>query len=271
MKWFLALKEGHAFENYSKLVQVAIYTAQKYTSLSPFFIYDGHDNFLTDWLKTRNVPIIYRRSFIYDELKRMSERKNDTNILSIGSGAFLRTEIPQICVEQNIRDEFVLYTDVDIMFRRDVTDSLEKLAPEYFAVAPEFDKTDYKQMNSGVMLMNVKKLRSEDENFRKFIVKNLESFVANAWDQTAYINYYKGRFFGFKWDKLAPELNWKSYWGNYDTAEIIHFHGPKPFYRPFFDGDKTPEELITLLPLLTAEYVELCRIWDDYYTKSLHL
>lgn len=269
MKWFLALNEGHAFENFSKLVQVAVHTAQKYTSLAPHFIYDGTDNFLTDWLEKRNVPIIKRRSFIYDELKKISEKKNDKNTLSIGSGAFLRTEIPQICLEQNITDKFVLYTDVDVMFCGEIFNSLEQLAPEYFAVAPEFEKNNYKRMNSGVMLMNVKNLQAKDEEFKKFIVQNLETLVTNAWDQTAYISFYKGRFFGYKWSKLAPELNWKTYWGNYDKAKIIHFHGAKPFYRPLFDGDKTPEELKPLLPLLTKEYDELCQIWEDYYAEAI--
>ncbi len=145
MKWFLALNEGHAFENFSKLVQVAVYTARKYTSLAPHFIYDGADNFLTDWLAARKVSIIRRRSFAYDALKEISERKNNTDILSIGAGAFLRTEIPQLCRELNITDDFVLYTDVDVMFRRDVVDDLAKLSPRYFAVAPEFDPKDYKK------------------------------------------------------------------------------------------------------------------------------
>lgn len=33
---------------------------------------------------------------------------------------------------------------------------------------------------------------------------------------------YKGR-----WDRLAPEYNWKPYWGLNPNAKIVHFHGIK--------------------------------------------
>ncbi len=123
-------------------------------------------------------------------------------------------------------------------------------------------------MNSGVMLMNIKNLQEKDVDFRKFILRNLETLVADAWDQTAYKLFYKGKLFGFRWDKLEPELNWKTYWGNYQKAKIIHFHGAKPFYRPHFNGAETPEVLKPLLPLLTKEYEELSDVWEDYYLKS---
>jgi hypothetical protein len=267
MKWFFALNESHAFENFSKMVQVAVHTAQKYTSLVPHFIYDGKDNFLTDWLAAKNVSIIRRRSFIYNELNRLAEKKGNENILNIGSGAFLRTEIPQLCHELNFTDDFVLYTDVDVMFCGEVVDLLEEKSPKYFAVAPEFERNDYKKMNSGVMLMNIKNLQANDADFRKFILQNLEKLVADAWDQTAFRLYYRGKLFGYSWDKLEPELNWKTYWGNYESAKIIHFHGAKPFYRKSFAGENTPAELKPLLPLLTKEYDELCDVWEKYYSE----
>ncbi len=38
MKWFFALNEkGNEFDNYAKMLKVAVYTAQKFTSLNPYF------------------------------------------------------------------------------------------------------------------------------------------------------------------------------------------------------------------------------------------
>ena len=100
MKWFFALNEnGNEFANYAKLLKVAVYTARKYTSLEPHFIYDGEENELIDWLRARSVVIINRRSFLYNELARIAERRGDPTFLAIGAGAFLRTEIPQMTEE----------------------------------------------------------------------------------------------------------------------------------------------------------------------------
>jgi len=67
---------------------------------------------------------------------------------------------------------------------------MEKIQPKFFAVAPEFDITDYRAMNAGVMLMNLKNLREQDDAFRKFISNNLEKLVDMAWDQGAYRTFY---------------------------------------------------------------------------------
>lgn len=74
----------------------------------------------------------------------------------------------------NIRDKYVLYTDTDVMFMDEVAGGLKPLAPKYFAVAPEFTKDNYEEMNSGVMLMNLQNLRKKDSNFRRFMSKNLD-------------------------------------------------------------------------------------------------
>lgn len=70
MKWFFALNEhGNGFEDYARMLKVAVHTALKYTSLSPNFLYDGKDNNLTAWLKDRGVNIIYCRSSFYEQLE----------------------------------------------------------------------------------------------------------------------------------------------------------------------------------------------------------
>lgn len=264
MKWFFGLNEqSSVFEDYSKMLKVAVKTAQKFTSLEPHFLYDGEENSLTKWLTERNVRIIKRRSFLYSQLAEIAEKRNDRNYLTIGSGAFLRTEIPQVSLEENFDDEYVLYTDIDVMFQKDVTE-LEKLRPKYFAVAPEFDRRKYKEMNSGVMLMNLKNLREVDEKFRRFMSDEIEMLVNNTWDQTAYRVYFKTFYGGYKWSKLPIEFNWKTYWGKNDSAPIIHFHGPKPTQRDLLFSDKCPKEIEVLRPLADENYQYYCDEWNKY-------
>lgn len=268
MKWFFGLNEqSTVFEDYSKMLKVAVKTAQKFTSLEPHFLYDGEENSLTDWLQKQNVIIIKRRSFLYDKLAEIADKRNKTDYLTIGAGAFLRTEIPQLSVEMNFQDDFVLYTDLDVMFQHEVVSGLQKFSPKFFAVAPEFSKDNYKEMNSGVMLMNLKNLREIDEKFRAFMIKNIETLVDSAWDQGAYKRYFKTIFGGFKWDKLPVEFNWKPYWGKNDSAKIIHFHGPKPTQRSILFSDRMPADLGVLLPLANADYKDFCASWDDFFAQ----
>jgi hypothetical protein len=283
MKWFFALNEnGSQFENYAKMLKVAVHTAQKFTSLQPHFLYDGQENHLTDWLRKRTVTIINCRTFLYEKLRELAERDNNSDYLAIGAGAFLRTEIPRLTLERNFTDEYVLYTDLDIMFLTEVVDFLEKIKPRYFAVAPEAYLSDsnpkdsisnYNKMNSGVMLMNLKNLQANDEKFKNFMMREISNreisnLVKDAWDQTAYKKFYKKRFFGYKWDKLPPEYNWKPYWGDYSNAKIIHFHGPKPFHKEMLSVKNVSEPAKPLLSWVTKQYFELVETWEKYYSET---
>ena len=62
MKWFFALNDSSpAFDYYAGMVQVAVLTARKHTTLEPVFIYDGSENRLTDWLADRQVRLVPAR------------------------------------------------------------------------------------------------------------------------------------------------------------------------------------------------------------------
>ena len=113
-----------------------------------------------------------------------------------------------------------MYTDCDVLFLKDF--DLAKLKmPEYFSCSTQFTKYNFLDFNTGVMLMNVKKLRESHTDFVEFIKKNFKILV--AFDQTAYQIYYHG-----KNTKLPIAYNHKPYWGVGKNAEILHFHGAKP-------------------------------------------
>ncbi len=213
---------------------VAVHTARKFTSLVPNCVYDGGDNDLTAWLKKHNVRIVRHRSFIREQLTELGRQKDNPHLAAGLAGAFARVELPDLVVKLG-NPSRILYTDCDVFFTGEVVPELEASCCEYFAVAPETDKEDYVAMNTGVMLMNMERLRESLPDLRKYILANLYELEKESWDEAAYRWYYRDAN-GPLWDRLRPELNWKPYWGDNPQAKIIHFHGPKPFQQNHFDS-----------------------------------
>jgi hypothetical protein len=101
------------------------------------------------------------------------------------------------------------------------------------------------------------------------IKEHLKTFVAKAYDQTAYISYYQGRTIvdlpfiklrrQARWDKLDPKMNWKPYWGINSDAYMIHFHGPKPFMRQAINKGTASQ---SLLKLSSDTYYHYCDSWQ---------
>jgi len=264
MRWFFALNEAcSTFPLYADLIKVAVLSARSHTKLTPCFLYDGQPNALTDWLEARGVAVVQHRSKFRERLKAMSKECKRPDIFRIGSGAFLRVDLPEVIVRLGWSDERILYTDCDVMFARDPEPDLSRVRCERFAVAPEFDPGDYDRINTGVMVMNVPSLYRDREPFARFIWRNLDRLVDTAWDQEAYRLYYRRKlpFLPNGWSRLAPTLNWKPYWGENAAASIIHFHGPKPFHEEMVRNRQVPAEL---LRLGSQAYFTYCSLWRQY-------
>lgn len=252
MDWFFAINESSAaFDIYTQLAKVAVHTALTHTSLRPRMLYDGRENVFTSWMRHRGVDIIFAESYLKNELPKLSGLVTPA-FITLLPGVFLRMELPLLGLRLKTEDT-VLYTDCDVMFRGEVTTDLYRLACTYFAVAGEFEPDDYYNINTGVMLMNLRRLREVDALFRAYVRAHLDELVNQAWDQGAY-----RRFFGWErgallWDRLPPTMNWKPYWGDAADATIVHFHGLKPYEceRP------RPE----LLHLTHRDYQKLAREW----------
>lgn len=255
MKWFFAINEASpGFEIYSQMIKVAVYTAQQNTSLEPYCIYDGEDNELTDWLQKNGVKIIYHRIPHYEKLQTQYPLYS-----TVAFGAFLRIEIPKIVEIYEMPDEYVLYTDCDVMFFHDVVDYLEGVTCEYLAATPEHDPNNWEYFNSGVLYMNVKNLQKTQKEFDDFIDKNLDQILQLAYDQGAY-----NLFFKDKWDRLDIQLNWKSYWNFTHEAKIIHFHGPKPTQAEEIKNQIAPASSMVLA---NSFYWLNTGIWQFIYEK----
>lgn len=263
MQWFFALTEDStAFRPYAEMIMVAVHTARRFTSLVPHCIYDGGENEFTDWLTKHDVRIIRYRSFLRAALTELGRQKGNPHLAAAISGAFSRVELPDLVTDLGSPSR-VLYTDCDVIFCGEVVPELEAHRCEYFAVAPESTLGDYVNMNTGVMLMNVDRLRESLPEFREYISKNLADLERESWDEAAYRWYYRNEN-GPLWDQLRPELNWKPYWGDNPEARIIHFHGPKPFQQNHIDTH-WPE----LRYFTGGSYEAVVKQWSDLLREAL--
>ena len=258
MQWFIGINEGcPAWPHYADLARVAIHTALLHTSLRPLCLYDGKENEFTHWLKRRGVRIIPCRTFLHDDLARLGERRQNPELLSATLGVFLRVELPSLQRQYGF-DDRVLYTDCDVIFRQEVVDDFAPREPRYFAVAVEGNRENLEEVNTGVMWMNLPEMAKLDPAFRTYLRENIDGLPAISWDQGALKNFYRSPEGAPLWDLLPPELNWKPYWEDYSHAKIIHFHGPKPFQRPYIDG------FFKELKFLSGgRWNELCDLWEE--------
>jgi hypothetical protein len=277
MKWFVAVtSQSPLFTEFAQMLQVAVATAAERTSLEPHVLYDGDDdNWLTDWLQRRSIPIVRVRGSYHGQLEQLARRFGYRDaVRGHSSGALLRVELPAVTSRLGLPDQFILFTDVDVMFHADPVPLLTDMRPRYLAATPE--KHEHDGLNAGVMLMNLPALRRDAPGFQRYLARNLERFSKDgAWEQRAYQEYYawahppvalrkvaRRLHIGGDplWDRLPLTMNWKPYWGENPRAAIIHFHGPKPYQSErAAAGALNPDHQ----DLVTENYFRLSEEWRE--------
>lgn len=274
---------------YDEMMKVALSTALHHTDLEPYLLYDGVANEFTEWMEQRGTTLISCRTFLYEPLRALSRELNNADVLTIGAGTYLRLEIPRLAHERSWHDEFVLYTDCDLIFTGGVSE-LNRMKPRYFAAAPEIFQNNYLHLNAGVMLLNVPALQQKDEEFRAFNLQHLRRLVnAGQREQGAYRTFYNAPhrilaslgfpdkigyralypyFSRYKWDELPQIFNWKPYWPKNADARILHFHGPKPWHRARqAAGEFVPP---TLVPMMGENYQHACDLYENQRARFVN-
>jgi hypothetical protein len=265
MKWVFASNQGSLEspkEDWPRLIRAAVHSARKNTTLEPFMIYDGADIEFIQELRNLGVTIIRHRLSFYDFIVKYQEinKPDDRHYLQTASSAFLRVDLPLLFP----KDDFVLYTDCDVMFLKDPC--VKDLRPAYFSCAPERKRGDtrHKNINTGVMLMNIKTLGEGHASFCKFIRENYADLASFA--QGAYIAYYDG-----KNELLPDELNWKPYWGLHGDPQIVHFHGPKPRIALALlanPNSRAPSIILEIFREDPKAYEEFVKTWNGFQTDG---
>lgn len=134
------------------------------------------------------------------------------------SGQFMRMDVPLACVKLGIKDEFVFYTDVDVMFLGECR-RLVEIKPKCFAAMRDRYNGDENHFNDGVLLINRQGMLERREELLQF----LDQAQGQPDDQQVMNAVYAKH-----WSDLPGHFNWPPYWGPKDWAEVIHFCGPKP-------------------------------------------
>ena len=256
MKWYFAVSAASLARDehdWPGVLQAAVNSAVRNTTLQPHLLYDGEPNALTNDLARRGVAIIPRRVLLFETLAHHAEQQRlGAAWLAMASGAFLRFDIP--LVEQD--DEVVLYTDADVVFLGE-PNFFRTQPPRLFAASTQSTER-YDDMNSGVLLLNVPAMRADHGALCDFAAANLDLGL----DQEILRVHYRDRY-----DLLDRSLNWKPYWGANPQAQIVHFHGPKPAaVRPFVRNGTLPgyEEWRKLLLHGPDGYRTYLAEWDRY-------
>jgi len=250
MKWFMCIN-GNS-EHHKTMSKVAVISALKNTALVPHLIYAGECDDYSAWMMSKGVRVFYRILSYIEELRRCNKERR-----SIGSGAFLRTEIPCLTRVLEFKDKYILYTDCDVMF---LNNPPEDIKPEYFACGPEFDKENKSHVNTGVMYLNLHSLYYTYEEFKKYIIDRIDKEI--GYDQAMYNVFYKNM-----WDTLPATMNWKPYWGYNEGATVIHWHGPKPTHVYQMKTMTDPESFGALFSLWHDNidpYDRYLKIWEDF-------
>ena len=215
--FFCANQETINHQNW-RLLSKAIATAKVNAGLDPYLIFDGDLNHLPE--SFFGIKILNHTHRLSDVITS-SKLNISSNHLRIMKGTYLRTEIPYLCMENGIFDDYVLYADIDVIFMKGDYSVLDGIKPRFIAVAPEVNKDDWSYFNAGIMLMNLDGNFLKDDEILRLIKENINEY--DVFDQTMYNKIYSDSF-----DRLPLEFNWKCYWGINDDARIIHYHGAKP-------------------------------------------
>lgn len=252
MKWFSAINTHNPklYKDYIHMYKVAVLTAkQTNPSIEPYLILDGDiDSFIQE-LIDMGVNVIKHRLTFYDKL--VEHYKDD----SIALGTFLRIDIPKICYELNFENDYILYTDNDVMFIDDVS-SLNELSPKYFMCAGEFSQNFTPMgMNAGILWINWREMYNDHSNFVSFIEHNLHKF--QVYDQDAL-----KQFYGNRMESFDSSYNYKPYWGESNDIKILHFHGPKPtFKKSDFNTFPHPQ-------LITPYFYKMVEKFNEIYDNN---
>jgi hypothetical protein len=157
--------------DYEPLLKAAVASAAKRRGLAPHCLYAGDPAApIAVWLRDQGVRLLEHAP---KWEKRLSEKlkgraphptfQHDAEIMS----AWQRLDIP--LAPKLEQYSYVLYTDVDVLFRRDINlHDFPNPLPKSVGLGPEI--TSLMPYNVGVMLMHLPALRSSYEKFLEFIL-----------------------------------------------------------------------------------------------------
>jgi len=209
----------------------AIRSARANTSLDIAVMYDGDAPEFLDFLAAHDVRCIQQRfsladdpTFWPDPPDRLSFRRNDRAIC----GAFMPFDVPGLFLEE----DYILYTDTDVIFQRDPASLLQVERPEFIAgvsygksscwpVGPAPQSRPY--INTGVLVINVQAWVQEFDALVDTSKRFEWGRTGREWNE-GIINQHFDKRIKF----LRRTFNWRPWMGVFEAAPIVHYHGARP-------------------------------------------
>lgn len=246
-------------------LKVAIMSAKLNTKLIPVILACGKNDTMESWLRKRNIPVYkdFNNTKALQYLVHHSERWSD-----LGLSTWLRIAIPDVVNDlkrkrtlgphniSNINLDYVLYTDADVYFLRNVEINKRGL-PRYVGLAIQGDalvekKNPYSSLahtNAGVMIVNITSSDEWHHRFQEYIISELELRRSGFQDQTAYhvffpvrlkmsypqlvysyiyYRHYFNSYFSEHYTTVLPKrFEWEPYLGPNNHSVIVHWHYKK--------------------------------------------
>tara|TARA_Y100001938_G_scaffold19058_2_gene23763 strand:- start:17328 stop:18473 length:1146 start_codon:yes stop_codon:yes gene_type:complete len=228
MLWVTAVSDGtlypgrdldnDIFNHARECAKVAVRSAVENTSFEVAVIYNGNSESFMKFLENQGALCIQSAfshrddpSF-YPDLSPFNRSK--------AAGAWIRTDLPLHFPDH----KYVVYTDCDVVFCRDVAPVMQRLTPEYLSAvywgAPAYGVDDY--FNTGVMVVNIENFAKEREGLYETSRREEWGGIRIANDEGCLNLHFDGRV-----DPMHKALNWRPWWGIYPSAGIVHYHGSK--------------------------------------------
>lgn len=281
--WFTSMSESRRAAEYWEALSVALMSAKAHApSLQPVLVFLGKPNARTAWFEQKGGVVIHHELTFRHLLDWAVHKGWRGPELQIFQGAFGRLDaptltekvLPLIANVGEFETNYILYTDVDVLFFRDITICNFPQPPRHLMFGAEAMRGSI--WNTGVVLMNVSSFEQDMPALLAFAVERKWKFPTMDQDWLRW--FYEGRV-----DFLPDVYNWKAYWGPGVAGEdvaIVHTHGPKPNdrctacfleHRAVPSGCGCPEQYVYLFKVsLQADHGDFFqRVVDSFHNYSL--
>ena len=246
LKWVFSLTlKSDKEKDFLQMAKVAVASALEETHLDPVCLLhipkrNQHEEWVLDvvsWLEGAGVVVVEHvprcasilKKVFRDNIMQAHHTRSPLYSDYYGMvGTFMRFDIPQL----GFIDDYVLYTDADVMFTSDISLRDFPQLPKFFLMGWESPSEEW-YGNAGVTLFNVNGMRRTYDALMNatFSEESINSGLLfgefGPLDQGALNQFYYGSS-----DIVSPfEINHRPYWGLQDVTQkvsLLHFHGPKP-------------------------------------------
>ncbi|KAL1528727.1 hypothetical protein AB1Y20_010060 [Prymnesium parvum] len=268
-------------------------------SLVPYLLYYGHRDSTSLWMEAHGVKVMHVNLTFWEALPehQRTQRQSNGNVFA----TYGKIDVPRLVDAAGAAHPtgMVLYTDLDVIFMRDLPISALPLSVRYMAATKEPLWNIY---NTGVLWMNASSMTEQHARMVEYARRRRFHFT--VYEQTWLNNYFKK----LGWDQLPGRLNVAPFMdcnglsmerrsssahvesllcAEQDVV-VWHFAGVKPWdvecwvqeirvgdmnfssckLKPTDIADRwanhKPERVAKLDQCLTPKYVQVLALWNSY-------